>query len=41
MAASLRGAGKLQIRNPKHEIPGPDPATTDSVLGSEILGLTE
>jgi hypothetical protein len=30
-----------QIRNPKHEIPGPDPATPDSVLRSRILARTE
>jgi hypothetical protein len=31
----------LKIRNQKHEIPGPDPATTGSVLRSGILALTE
>ena len=30
-----------EIRNSKHEIPGPDPANTDPVLRSGILALTQ
>jgi hypothetical protein len=31
----------LKIRNPKHEIPGPDPAATDPMLKSGIRALIE